>query len=988
MPTLASSPRMVGRGDELGALLRALDDGRDGTPRSVIVRGEAGIGKTRLIQEFVREAGRRERPDLPVVVAVGQCVDLGPIGAPFGPIRRVLRDLHAAVGTEALRHAAGSPAALATIAAFVPGVTAEIPSPEELIGQFAEAIEVVLENLSASRHLVVVIEDLQWADAATLALLKTFASTLRGRHLTIVATYRSDDIDRFHPLRPVLAELDRTRAIVRVEVLPLSPGEVAEQVSLLARVDPPETELRALIDRSGGIPFLVEELVDLGEAHLPDTLRELVLARYSRLDDTAQEIVRVMAAGGMHTEHDTLTAVAGHDERTLDQALRDAIDARVIVAEASGYTFRHALTQEAVHDEMLPSERVRVHRRFARHLTDHRGDAPEAVSAIAEHWLVARELGPAFDATVRALEQSRATFAPATSVKLAERLTELWGQVPDAAMRSGTTLAALHLSAAQDWHDLGDPDRALRAALEGLAAEPEDPIVRAALIRQKFVQEFNTHHDPQREELLEAISLLEGIDTDHARVLHSRILSNLALELGDGRAQDYLRRAIDLAEGAGDDAALAVALVNESWLHSDSDGDEVAALTPLERAIGLRVNPAVRAYVGAAYIDLLARLGRYDEAALVGERLFADAVRGGIERGAGGSIAMQIAHAQFCGGRPDEAKRYAQRARRLLDRPSRASVIRLLATHYSWNDQLTEREALLAAERAMIDEVRRAVPGKHDWWEVEAVDAVLLSSSGLRTTLDEKSRDPWVQRIDSIRHVIGEGHAAGARRYATVAAAMMVRALSPADVGGDASIDVSSLRRAIDGAMREWPRTGVTPVIIDVIDATLADADHRDAEERVRRWNEVVEKTQIGVIPVRHHQIARLSLAAALIDAGDRDTAATHLAAISADAPRLGVARIARWADHLADRAGLRRPTGRAVETSDDGGLTGLTPRERQVLELVAEGLTNAQIGARLYISPKTASVHVSAILAKVGAANRAEAAARFGRRSGSPHTV
>ena len=268
MPALASSPRMIGRRAELDTLLEAFDDGVTGHPRTVIVRGEAGIGKTRLVQEFLAEASGRARRGLPLVVAIGQCVDLGPIGAPFGPIRRVLRDLHAAVGTDGLREAAGSPAVIATLAALVPGIADDAVAGEERPGEFAEAIEVLLESLSGDRHVVVVIEDLQWADAATLALLKTLASTLRGRHLTIVATYRSDDIDRFHPLKPVLAELDRTRTIIRVEVGRLSPEEVAEQVAQLATADRDLRDVDELADRSGGIPFLVEELVDLGDRGL------------------------------------------------------------------------------------------------------------------------------------------------------------------------------------------------------------------------------------------------------------------------------------------------------------------------------------------------------------------------------------------------------------------------------------------------------------------------------------------------------------------------------------------------------------------------------------------------------------------------------------------------------------------------------------------------------------------------------------------------
>lgn len=967
MPALASSPRMVGRRAELEALLEAFAEGEAGTPRTVVVRGEAGIGKTRLVQEFLGEAAARREGHLPLVVAIGQCVDLGPIGAPFGPIRRVLRDLHAAVGTASLRAAAGSPAAVATLSAFVPGIADDASAGDEHVGEFAEAIEVVLEGLSTERHILIVVEDLQWADAATLALLRTLASTLRGRHLTVVATYRSDDIDRFHPLRPVLAELDRTRAVVRVEVARLSADEVAEQVGLLTAAALPEDEVRALAERSGGIPFLVEELVDLGDSRLPDTLRDLVLARYSRLSDAAQEVVRAMAAGGVSTDHEALRAVSTRDEHGLDLALREAIDARVILADGAGYAFRHALTHEAVYGEMLPSERVRVHRRYAEFLSTHRADSPDTASAVAEHWLVARELGPAFDATVLALRHSRATFAPATSVKLAERLTELWGQVPDAASRSGTTLPRLHLDAAQSWHELGDAERALRAANEGLAACVDEPLVRAALLRQRFVHEFNTGKRPDRSDLREAAALLEGLDGREARVLLSRTLTNLAIDDEGAAAPGALERAIEIAEEVGDAAALAVALTNLSWRISDREDDEPRALEPLERALALTLDPATRAYAGEAYVNLLSRLGRFHESALVGRRLHEESARAGIERGSGATIAIAVAHALFSAGEPEPALRYAQRARRLLDRPSRVTVLRLLATHYAWNDQPDAREALLQSERAAIEEHARRHPEKHDWWVLESVEAVLTSAAGFSRPTDASA---WVPRIASIEAVLRSG-SPPSRRYAAVAGAMALRAL-----GTDAaSPAVTELRGHVAAAIEDWPPRGAAPAIAGFVRATLADADRAPVEHRIEQWRDVVAAIAEGVMPARHRQVARLSLAAALIEAGERDAATGLLAAIAAEAPAQGVASVARWAGELASQAGLAASPRRSGAVT---GIDALTQRERQVLALVAEGLTNSQIGARLFISPKTASVHVSAILAKIGAANRAEAAALF----------
>ncbi len=887
-------------------------------------------------------------------------------------MRRVLRDLHAAVGTDALRSAAGSPAVIATLAALVPGIAEEHETGDERAGEFAEAIEVLFETLSTSHHLVVVIEDLQWADAATLALLKTFASTLRGRHLTIIATYRSDDIDRFHPLRPVLAELDRTRTIIRVEVGPLTHAEVAEQVALLATPRELDDEgIRALADRSGGIPFLVEELVEIEDSGLPDTLRELVLARYTRLAEPAQETVRAMAAGGVHVDHEVLTAVSTLDDHALDLALREAIDARVILAEGAGYSFRHALTQEAVDGEMLPSERVRVHRRYAEYLGEHRADAPEAVSAVAEHWLAARDLTAAFDATVVALAQSHATYAPATSVKLVERLTELWPQVPDPEGRAGTTLPKLHLDAAQAWHDLGEQERALRSANEGLATCPDDPLTRAALLRQRFVEVFNVNHESSGDDLQTAVGLLEGLDDIRARILLSRVLSNVAITEHGPEAAEHLQRAIALAAEAQDDAALAVALTTETWRIAEDEDDEPRALEPIERAVTLRLDPALRAYTAAAQVDMLARLGRFEESALVGEQHYADAVRAGIERGSGSSIALSLTGSLFAAGHPAEAIRYARRALRLLDRSARASVLRLLATHYAWNDEIATRDELLAAERTTIDESLRVHTEKHGWWAIGHGDAVLAAPNGPDARV---SCGAWDGAVRSILPVVEGTGIPPLRREAAVTGAMLLAAGGGGDPAGADGI-ATTLRQRIETAVAAWPQHSTAPTQAAFIRATLADADHAPASERISAWRSLTEVLADGVMPVWHRHIARYRLAEALIESGEREDAATLLARITAEAPGHGVARVARWASELALRAGLLPATG---SHSDAVGIAALTPRELQVLELIAEGLTNPQIGTRLFISPKTASVHVSAILAKIGAANRAEAAALY----------
>jgi DNA-binding CsgD family transcriptional regulator/tetratricopeptide (TPR) repeat protein len=856
----------------------------------------------------------------------------------------------------------------AALAAFVPGLD-DTEGADDTTPEFAEAIEALLETLSVGRHLLIVVEDLQWADTATLALLRTLATTLRGRHLTIVATYRSDDIDRFHPLRPVLAELDRTRAIVRIEVTPLTSDEVVEQVRLLDGASLPDDDIRALADRSGGIPFLVEELVDVDDDHLPDTLRDLVLARYERLGDETRALVRTMAAGGVRVDHAVLTAVAGLADRDLDPALREAIDARVITADGDGYVFRHALTREAVESEMLPSEQVRVHRRYAQVLTDEFPDATDAVSAAAEHWLAAHELPHAFDTTVRALEASRATFAPAASVKLLERLTELWGQVPDAASRSGLTLADLHLQASIAWQDLGEPERSLRAANEGLSAPIDDPVLRAGLLRQRFVGEYNSGRKPDRAMLHEVVELLEGDDDPRAKTLLSRTLSNIALGHHDASARQHLRRAVELAEESGSTSALAIALTNDAWRLSEIEDDEAAALAPLERARALDLNPSSRADVGSALADMLNRLGRYAEAAEIGAHHVDDAIAAGLDHGLAGDLTLSTAHALFSVGRTDDGLAYAQRARRLLDRGSRIQVVRELSTHYSWNGEADTREALRVAERATIDEARRRNPTRIDWWVPASVDAVIAAAAGLPVPFD----DGWPARFAAVEATLRRADAAPqAGRYAAIVGALMVRAVAltrPAVAADEAAALRAEIEQVVDG----WPDRGTAPVLARFITAIFADADHTAAADRLELWRAVLDGPDAATLPVRHRHLAELSLAASRLAAGDREGAAAQLAELGEAAAAHGVGRIGAYATELAAHAGLT-----AEKDAPGGVIETLTPRERQVLALIAEGLTNAQIGERLFISPKTASVHVSAILAKVGAGHRAQAAALY----------
>jgi DNA-binding CsgD family transcriptional regulator len=299
--------------------------------------------------------------------------------------------------------------------------------------------------------------------------------------------------------------------------------------------------------------------------------------------------------------------------------------------------------------------------------------------------------------------------------------------------------------------------------------------------------------------------------------------------------------------------------------------------------------------------------------------------------------------------------------------------VRLLASHLTWDDRDAEREELLVAERATIEDSRRRYPDKHGWWAVERAEALLTlrgastAGEGLATVL-----------ADVFDIADGEAGTPAVRRYAVVTAALLTLAPGrPVD---------PELRGRLTRKIESWPDHEAARAHAEFIRALLADAESASSEHRVDVWRSLIDAPAGGLLTVWHRQVARCRLALALLDGGHRDAAAALLADIVATAPGEGVARIGRWAAELSARA--RLAPGSSGADSSHGVVAMLTPRELQVLELIAEGLTNPQIGRRLFISPKTASVHVSAILAKIGAANRAEAAALYAASVSAPTSV
>ncbi len=988
--TSANLP-MVGRDAELSVLRDALAAGRAGSPRVVVVRGEAGIGKTRLLQEFLSTATATAPLPVgpPVVVAVGQCVDMGEIGGPFTPIRRLLRDLYATVGDEAFRAAAQTPTVIATLGLLLPELTpdASVAPPDTGPDYITEAIERVIEGLSHDHHLVLVIEDLHWADAATLALVKTLAVTLRGAHVTVVMTYRSDDVGRSHPLRPILSELDRNRTVTGVEVTRLSPAETRELARAVA--GPTRTrELETVVARSDGIPFFVEELVELEDRELPATLRDLVLARYERLGTAAQEAVRLVAAGGLHIDNALLEDAHEGDRDALRTGLREALAANVLVSDDAGYAFRHALIQEAVRDELLPSERAELHGRYAAALQQRVDDGRDELAAeAAEHWLQARDLPRAFDAIVVARRHAQSTWAPITAARLGERLLELWSQVPDSEARSTTTRTQLYVDTANAWR-AQDGARALRLARAGLAvASDAEQLGRALLLLEAATAEGNAGRITESLQALDnALLLLDEDDPGHtlvrARALGLKATLPASALGGDAVRQHIAEDALAAAERSGDPGLLATCLVHISWRMSDI-GELDDALSTIRRALALDLPADRRLHATITELDALVRLGRFDEAATIAERAAALALDVGLDRSMGALIASNRAEALISYGAAAEGESVARRCVDLLAGvPTfRSFGLRLLTLAASWDDRADDAERIRQLERVDIEAIQAEDAEERIGWAEYDTEAALnraetemhpatiadLTAAALAAALTLDDEDLLQQPGTS-------------RRILPAAA----RALADADLLGLDESERTRLRRAVDASVASQPDDGPGHALAAL---ARAEATRASGDGEAEAWRGAIDLVDEGLVPVRFRHYARYRLAGALIIGGDRDAASSLLTLLIAEAPADGVAVAARWGRALAARAALvidetNSDSRAARNPGATNGAQPLTPRELQVLRLVAEGLTNPQIGARLFISPKTASVHVSAILAKIGAANRTEAAARY-RASG-----
>jgi DNA-binding CsgD family transcriptional regulator len=980
-----SSPTFVGRAEELSAFDSALARAEQADPVVLLVAGESGVGKSRLVGEFAeraRGAGAR--------VMTGDCVELGEGELPYAPLVGALRELAHDIGPEPLVELAGGAGSELGLLLPEAGDAGDGPGDDPLAqSRLFELMLSLLGRLGESAPVALVIEDLHWADRSTCDFLAYLARAARRERLVVVATYRSDELHRAHPLRPFLAELERLGRTERIGLARFSRRELVSQLTGILGEHPEPSLVEALFERSEGNAFFAEELLAAslgGNGHrMPETLRDALMLRVEALTEPAQGVLRVAAAAGRSVTHGLLAEVAGLPEEALIPALREAVAHHVLVQQQSGdsYAFRHALMREAIYEDLLPGERGALHVRLAEALARNPSLSDGGIGVAAElahHWYRAHDVPRAFEASVEAGVEAERMRAPAEAARHYERAIELWDRVDDPEERSGTTLLELLRRAAERSFLAARADRAAALARRalGLVDAETDPVT-AGLLRERLGRYLwiGGRDAEAFEEYSEAVRMLPTMSPtpERARVLAAKAQVQVLMLLGRlSESRELAREAIDLARQVGaraveahalttlgtDNAALGLrgegmvsmrqALAIEQELGSpdelqrtytnlaeayDQDGrvEEAAglALEGVEWARRMGSGRAYSSFLLGEAADRYQRLGRLD----LTDRLTADALQLGPSGITAGLVHLVRGELELARADPEAAEHHFDEARRFL-----AGAIGSM-----WVGPLYTDLCAIAAHRGDIAEVRRLVVRAGE--QMGTSDEIGFYVVSLYLTVLTAEAD----------------------------AAERARALGDAEAEAEArrsgAEQLASIRGILAGKAWEGPPA---PELVADEAMALAESTRLEGAPSPEAWQAAIEGYDAIAYPLRA-AYARLRQAEALLEAsGDRAAAAERLEEAHRAAAASGAHALRKDVEALARRG--RIELGGGGETASEETPFGLTERELEVLLLVADGKTNRQIGEELFISEKTASVHVSRILAKLEVGSRGEAAA------------
>jgi DNA-binding CsgD family transcriptional regulator/tetratricopeptide (TPR) repeat protein len=979
VPRRVSSPIFVGRVAERAALTEALERAAAGQPGIVLIGGEAGVGKTRLLTEVTMLAGA-----MSITAVAGVCVDVAAGTLPYAPFADIVRDLYRAKLTASLP--TNTRTELGRLLPEIVSPGDEGPGVDDGgQGRLFAGVRDALTVASSTTPILVTIEDLHWADASTLDLVRYLARSMQAEHYLLVMTARLDTLPRRHPLLGMVAELGRLPWLERIDLARFDEGELVQQLTgILGRL-PDDAMAHDVFERSDGNAFFAEELVArgaVGGGPLPASLRDLLAARLAALDDVTQGIVRVAAAAGRVVNHELLERVAGVPSPVLIGSLREAVEQRVlvhVVDPVPGYAFRHALVREAAYEELLDTERVSIHHAIADALEHDPSLSPAGELArageIAYHTLAARDLTRALVASFAAVVVAEKASAHAEAEGHLDRILEIWPRVPDAPTRVGMSLPDVLRRTARAAASAGHQARGVTRAQEALAKfDPTDTDRRVAALLELFDYAWEAADIATAERVvIEVMPLLR----DERSGRSSRAFAAEALlRWHQGRymsAREAAIRAIEIARACETRRELgrALTVLGQVYTHLGHTNHAEEALAEAAQIFEAVSDPDVRARSCRWRAWARFMHGRFEES-LVFDRLGLEiARREGSDARHGVNLLDGVLENLVELGRWPEALAVANQ---IMDRVTIS--FEMVYSHMSLARLYTLLGRFADAEHEIAQGDDIPTVGPHRVWQLE--DQILLAYASGRyadgrrlmeaaiagTPEPEHDATLWWSLVRAVGGEADRAEAARRRRRTSEAEEAVAAGLRFMEVFR------RSARSAID-ADAAGP----------LVRAELRRVDGEETRLKGRsdraRWAAAVEARrdleqpwEVAYAQYRHAE-------AILAGGGGAVDAAIPLRQAHVAASDLGATPLRVSIEALASRARIqleRKEGGVGGDATQPA--TTLTARELEVLGLVAAGHTNREIGDRLFISEKTASVHVTHAMDKLGALSRYDAAA------------
>jgi DNA-binding NarL/FixJ family response regulator len=954
---------LVGRAAEIRRMRELLGDAEAGQPVVLLVSGDAGVGKTRLLTELAAEAGRRG-----FTILSGRCAELAET-IPYLPLADALRS---ASGV----HLADALATRPVLARLLPDreITRQ---PGDLPGlaqqQLFGAVVGMLTELAETQPVLLVLEDLHWADRSTRDLVTFLSRVLRQERIALALSYRTDDLHRAHPLRPVVGELLRLPSVTAIDVGPLEPEAMSVHLTQLAGGLQDAAAIDRVIERAEGNAYFAEELLASSSAgsELPTGLADLLVARTVDLSPAAQEMLRAAAVTGRRIDDDLVMRATGLPTAEYESAVREAVARQLLVPDdAKGLAFRHALLREAIYNDLLPGERSRLHARFAELLSD-RADSP---AELAVHCLASHDIPGAFAASVEAGEEAWRLAAPAEAHRHFDQALSLWERVPDPEKHSGMSRGKLGFKSALSAADSGQVSQAvkqLRRLVGFLPEQPEQDLVLLCRVQERLAY-FLLDIDEDAEAIANASAAVDVLPAEpptweraQALATHAKTLLSF-VDTGPARARAIEAEAAAQAAGApwleADALATLSSLSERAGLITDAKAAVARALELASSSDMAGVELRVRTLMARIQLESGDITAAGQTAHLGVER----AIQTGLSMAPYGTDLRYLHYlAHYNDGNWDHAQEIADgfpiRVTNISE--ARLSAMALFIDVARGSTRVAERRAWLEPYMAMdslAEYIAEGLFAEDAYWSGDLAAAVtaVKATIGAATAWGGEEYGPQVIRPAAVGIAALADQARLARAAGQPADEFIAEAV---ELAGIARQGLHSQRRVaaavgVDG--RGW---------LARAEAELRRASDDNAPDN---WRAVVETFGPGFV----YESARSQwrLAEALAEVGDRDEAQRQWQLAAAAADKLGATRLRAAVADLGRRARLGSSS-RAVAGSP---LSVLTSRELEVLRALAGGRSNKEIAAELFISGKTVSVHVSNILAKLGAASRTEAAA------------